>query len=690
MSASPDRTPLDSLLARSRRRLLALRALEGAAVGAVVASAAALLTESPVTEIAAGLLIAAGVLIRAALGEAWRPGWWRRDSDVARHVERRAPECRNLLVTAAEIREANRPGYVTSIVMRRADTIANGLVPARLFPAKRAGVVATVGGVLLVAALVQSDTLRDGPVVSSVMAADVPRIHRVDVTATPPAYTRRDPLQARDPSRLEVLEGTSIALRIEAAAASLTVETLAGTREASAVGGAFVVSVPADGDGFIAIEPRNADGLRGGRRLIALRVKPDAPPRVRLASPGRDLFFSTIPDTLSMLVEAEDDLALASLRLQYTVVSGSGERFTFVEHDLPLRVAQSDAMNWVGRSSWRLDQLQLEPGDLLVYRALARDGRPGAAEVGSDSYVIEVVTPGAIASEGFAADDERDRYAISQQMVILKTERLIANRQRMARDSVEETARLLAAEQRQVRAEFVFMMGGELEDAAEETSGTLEVNEVAEAEAEDDILAGRLENRGRIEMMRAIRAMSRASALLSETNLEDALRSERVALDNLMRAFSRSRFILRALTQRERLDLSRRLSGTLADARGLNAPIPVSEVDDRSAALRRLIVALAALHSDTAQSVRESVAESARLLLRNDPSSPRSAEVAARAEQLAVPGSLMDPASVDSLIVILARQFDEMLPRGARSRASIEASRISGAWRDALRLKERR
>ena len=37
-----------------------------------------------------------------------------------------------------------------------------------------------------------------------------------------------------------------------------------------------------------------------------------------------------------------------------------------------------------------------------------------------------------------------------------------------------------------------------------------------------------------------------------------------------MRAFARSRFILRALTQRERIDLERRLSGALNMTAGLS------------------------------------------------------------------------------------------------------------------------
>src|SRR5687768_18083792 len=49
-----------------------------------------------------------------------------------------------------------------------------------------------------------------------------------------------------------------------------------------------------------------------------------------------------------------------------------------------------------------------------------------------------------------------------------------------------------SAEQRRVRAEFVFMMGGELAEDVTGVTGISELNEEEEAEAGDDILAGRL------------------------------------------------------------------------------------------------------------------------------------------------------------------------------------------------------
>ena len=55
-----------------------------------------------------------------------------------------------------------------------------------------------------------------------------------------------------------------------------------------------------------------------------------------------------------------------------------------------------------------------------------------------------------------------------------------------------------------VRAEVVFLGGGEIED------------EVEEAAQSDELAEGRLQNTGRAEMLRAINAMSRAEAQLND------------------------------------------------------------------------------------------------------------------------------------------------------------------------------
>ena len=76
----------------------------------------------------------------------------------------------------------------------------------------------------------------------------------------------------------------------------------------------------------------------------------------------------------------------------------------------------------------------------------------------------------------------------------------------------------------------------------------------------------RASSRRRLDLIRAIRSMSRAATELTARDLAKALVDEKAALVYLQGAFARARYILRALTERERLDLTRRLTGSLVGA----------------------------------------------------------------------------------------------------------------------------
>ena len=203
---------------------------------------------------------------------------------------------------------------------------------------------------------------------------------------------------------------------------------------------------------------------------------------------------------------------------------------------------------------------------MLVYRAVARDANPAGGPVQSDAFLVEIGRSSEIAGAGFALPTEERKYAISQQMVIYKTEQLIA---RLAPPSPLrgfgetgsrpegwlEQSRMIAMEQRMVRAEVVFLSGGEVEDEVEEAAHSHELAE------------GRLENHGRAEMVRAINFMSRAEAQLNDGRAEDALVLERQALASLERALDRRRYFLRTLPDRARIDTARRLTADRREAR---------------------------------------------------------------------------------------------------------------------------
>jgi len=689
-----DAPALRAFLARVSRRMAWIAGLRGAAAGLALAFLPAVflvLRESGGTPSSAIAAIALTGLLGGLAGAAVA---LLRPRRVARTVERHAPECRNVIITATELMERPervRP-YVGARVCGEATRVAERLDPVVLCPAHRvlAG-LAGIAALWIIAGFVASTRrpLQAGGEASLMESAT---IVGVEMTVTPPAYTDLPSRTLTDPSRIEVLAGSQVGLRVRAAAFAVTVETIDGRRDLVPGGTrVFAGEVTVNADGYIAVEPVAADGRSGVRRLIGLTVTHDQPPRVRVTTPGRDLFLPTAERPLDIVVEADDDLGIAALRLQYTRVSGSGEQFTFTDGEVPVAVRRTDEQSWTARGTLRLDRLGLVAGDVIVYRGVARDRRPAAPASESDAFVVEITSPGAVAAEGFALDDEQDRYGLSQQMIIQETERLIARAPSMSPESVAYQALILGARQRSVRAEFVFMMGGELAEEVEAAANLGDLHEEDHVEADDEAIAGRLANQGRVALIQAIRSMSRANAALTQADLDRALVEEKAALDFLQGAFARTRYILRALVERERLDLTRRLTGTLsAAARDVRAP-GRAEADPRVSSLREALAAVASLRARVDDAVPAAVRASAlaQRILGVDPSDEALQQVASRlsaaASALEAGRSTQAGSALDSATVLLATFIRRVLPDAARARPMLELDRLNGALTDALR-----
>ena len=311
-------------------------------------------------------------------------------------------------------------------------------------------------------------------------------------------------------------------------------------------------------------------------------------------------------------VQATDDFGIRSLHLRYTKVSGSGEQFEFSEGEIPLAIDRVSPRDWRGAAGRALIEFGLKDGDMLVYRAVASDARPGAPAASSDAFFIEMSKLGIAAGDSFTLPQEETRYALSEEMLILKTERLHGRGGSTAAGELQEAAIDLGVEQRMIRAEFVFMLGGEVED------------EEAEAERSTELQEGRLRNHGQNDLRTATIAMSQAEKSLTSANTAEALKAEHAAVAALQRAFAHDRYILRALATWSQLDLSRRLTGVLSDASDWHRRRVDRPEDRRAAELQSLLRGIGGLIADAAMdqsAARPRAAVLAEQAVRTDPSS---------------------------------------------------------------------
>jgi hypothetical protein len=400
----------------------------------------------------------------------------------------------------------------------------------------------------------------------------------ISVTATivAPAYTQAAPKTITNPERIDALQGSRLTLSVRGGGPwRVRFGTDALAAESSSV--ETRVELQLSQSGYLAIEPTDP-AAAGMRRLLPVAVVPDRAPTIHIEKPGKDLLLPHASQNVELSGAAADDFGLQSLELRYTKVTGSGEQFDFKEGTLPLSISRESGRDWRARAVLALNSVGLAPGDSLIYRLVGRDARPGDAGLAtSDTYFIEIAGPGQVALAGFELPPDRERYALSQQMIVLKLQRLRAKEKSLDRATLEQEVGNLAAEQRAVRANFVFLMGGEVED------------EEAEAEHSHEIQEGRLENTARREIMDAIQHMGRVEIALAAVDTGGALPPARAAVEALQRAFGRNRYILRTLPTRSRVDPSKRLTGDISSASNWRREVSPQPADAASEAARALL-----------------------------------------------------------------------------------------------------
>jgi hypothetical protein len=587
-SAAPFSRVLDRTLNRLRARQV-LRAVAIAAGGAAVTNLILLLLL-----VRGGWRIGAtaAVFMGCTAGVLRR---WRRDStarSAAVALERADTSLRNLAVTAVQLLESPetiRP-YMRERVYREASARTSAIDLRRAVPlAREAAVLVAVVAAALVLTLVRVPAVATAPssASSSSESAGAPAAASATdliVELTPPAYTGRTASRLVNPASLEVLGGTEAAIRAPG-----------GSAARIRVNGSEL-PVRADGTARVTLTDSGYVSVESGpmQRLLPPTVTPDAAPIVRVTAPAKDLRVSSNAATIPIAASADDDLGLASFELRYTVVSGSGEQFTFTEGTLPASVQRGSDRSWQLATTLALSALKLEPGDALIYRAVAADRRPaGTGTAASDTFFIEIAGPGDVPLEGVEMPPERERYAMSQAMIVLKLERLQGRENSLTSGALAEEAGNIAAEQRAVRANFIFLLGGEVED------------EEVEAEHSHEISEGRFANQARKDIVAATVLMTHVEKALAAVSTREALPPARAALKALQRAFGNSRYLLRALPSRVRLDPARRLTGDTSAAtnwdRALAPPSPDPLTESARAALAELLTISAAVGSDRGQ-----------------------------------------------------------------------------------------
>ncbi|HEU4996378.1 MAG TPA: hypothetical protein VFT29_16285 [Gemmatimonadaceae bacterium] len=321
--------------------------------------------------------------------------------------------------------------------------------------------------------------------------------------------------------------------------------------------------------------------LRGeeSERLVALEPRIDSLPNVVLDLPARDTVLVVARGTLPLSASARDDIGVASGWFEFIISSGSGESFKFRSGVLGRALGNGTRLQL--QTTLRLDSMNLEPGDVVHLRAVARDGNPATNESGSsETRTLRVYRAGeadSVAIEGAPAP-EVGKSELSQRMLIMLTEKLAAQTRKLSHSAVLDESGSIGRDQAKLRKRvgqiiFTRLTGEEATAADSEVfADTLSPTEALLRAADAATGAGAGEELEEGEdspvvavnrpLLEAFNEMWEAERRLGVGEPREALPHMRSALAAIQRARAAERLYLRGRPPKVVLDIARiRLSG---------------------------------------------------------------------------------------------------------------------------------
>ena len=359
---------------------------------------------------------------------------------------------------------------------------------------------------------------------------DLPRIEQIEVDYVYPEYTGLKDKTIKDNGDVIAPQGTRIRLRanVNKAVKKAAIHFGDGTildlaANGTSASGSFMVTK----DATYTIKIIDAEQLENEDPYeYFVQSQPDLPPTVTLIRPGRDKRVMSLEE-VSIAAAAEDDYGLTEFALNYMVDGGENRKIDFLATPKePLQVSID------GQTTLYLEDLEVEPGEFLLYYLSARDNnRIGdVAEIVSDIYFLEVVpteeafrrAPQQAGGGGGAGGGRRSASALieNQKNIIAATWKLLKQRKDTSPATFAENIATITDSQRQV-----------MERA------TLSLRRLSERLAFSD----KSYQRAVEHLQQAVTHMAAAIEKLTARQLAEALGPEQSALQAIMKAESESR-----------------------------------------------------------------------------------------------------------------------------------------------------
>ncbi len=312
--------------------------------------------------------------------------------------------------------------------------------------------------------------------------AAAPRITKVELLVTPPAYTRRAAF-APTAASFQCPQGAQVRWLVH-------VSRSAGSAPTLEIGSQKIALRPAAGlaNQFEATQALHASALYRLRFAgqtsddYAIDVRPDLVPTIRLQTPKPYTLIAARGTRPEVPVQAtlRDDYGLTRAELVITVAQGQGEavKFREVRRDLSVSLGSQPSQATV-TSLLSLPKLGLTYGDELYFYVQARDNHGQSAR--SDAFIVQWQDTAAAASAidvGMGVNTA-PAYFRSQRQIIIDTEKLLADKPRLTAAEFSNRANALGFDQQSLRLRYGKFLGEEAEKGLGPTAGPPTADEPA-------------------------------------------------------------------------------------------------------------------------------------------------------------------------------------------------------------------
>ncbi|MEN0004162.1 MAG: hypothetical protein AAF798_08465 [Bacteroidota bacterium] len=302
-----------------------------------------------------------------------------------------------------------------------------------------------------------------------------PALESASIRVQPAAYTRKTAFQTEDPD-LDVPYWSAIAWELaftsEVQQVALVLadgeKVLAKSFAERQSSKQWQLTYRAQKSSFYSLAFVGADGQAYQTDYFKLQVQDDQAPELEVLglAPYTELVF-TPEKVVPFRAIVQDDYGITDARLVATLTKGEGEAVQFKNDTL-----RFDANFTRQQKTYQLEyplhltQLGMEPGDELYIHLEASDNRQPSSLISKTAkYIIAFEDTTALSADmyGKMAVDRMPEYFRSQRQIIIDTEKLIAKRDQLPRDTYWLRSNSIAADQKLLRLRYGQFLGEEFE-----------------------------------------------------------------------------------------------------------------------------------------------------------------------------------------------------------------------------------